>query len=55
MTKKAEKAAQLVGFLIIVASVIAYVGGEDRLSILGFLVGAVVYGAGRFAAWWRHG
>jgi len=53
---KSAKLVQTLGVLVLILSVIAYVSGEPdymRLSITGFILGACMYGAGRFLVWWR--
>lgn len=58
-SKKGTKSAKLLqtsGVLVLIITVIAYVSSEPeymRISILGFIVGVLIYGVGRFLVWWR--
>lgn len=54
---KPAKLIQTAGVLVLIVSVIAYVSAEPdyaRMSILGFIIGALMYGLGRFLVWWRR-
>lgn len=54
-TGKMPKILQLVGVVMVCASVVACVGGERGASSLLLMLGIAAYATGRFSAWWRHG
>ena len=54
-TSKVFKALQLVGVLLIIASLVAYMLRMDFWWTYGFIVGGLLYAVGRISAWWWHG
>jgi hypothetical protein len=57
-TGKAHKVVQLIGGAIVVLGVVSCVASETPNAIAGMLIsgiGAVIFLAGRFSAWWAHG
>lgn len=57
-TSKVFKVMQILGFLLIVAGVVSCVGaptGETLKSTWTWLLGLLLFLAGRVGAWWRNG
>lgn len=57
-TGKIHKASQALGVIVVLASVVACTTRDPDAvtwSVFGFIVGGLLYVAGRFSAWWWHG
>jgi len=54
-TAKIWKVVQFAGFATCVVGVVMYVGGDRIAGIYTMFLGFVIFIAGRFLGWWKHG